>query len=435
MFFKKSRADVVDAAMYRECEAEIQSLNNASAVIYFSPDGEILHASELFLTCVGYSADEIVGQHHRIFCPSEVVRAPEYQAFWKTLAKGHSQQGTFRRQRKDGTTLWLEATYLPIIQDGQVVRVMKIANDVTAKRNQTDADGALLDAIDHTYAVIEFQPDGTIVKANRNFINALGYKDLKDIKGKHHRIFCYDEFYAENPKFWQELSAGATKSGLFRRRSKQGNEVWIEASYNPVYSDGGKVTKIVKIASDITSRVQRQQAVQNAAEVAHSTSVETAQVSRRGADILQQNHKNTEQIAADIRQSSSLVDELNKQSLEITKIVTTIQAIADQTNLLALNAAIEAARAGEHGRGFAVVADEVRSLANRTTVSTKEINQMVDRNSELVVQVREGMKLVTEQANDNSRLLAEASGIIDEILRGADYVSEVVVDLLDSSKR
>ncbi|MBY8151385.1 PAS domain-containing methyl-accepting chemotaxis protein [Vibrio fluvialis] len=416
-------------------QAELSSIANSCATIYFTPEGEVVDASPLFLSTMGYTLDEIKGQHHRLFCPPELVDKPQYRQFWSDLANGKPQRGTFLRKSKQGHDVWLEATYIPIEQDGRVVRIMKIANDITQNFEESVDDKALLQAIHRSNAVIEFTVDGRVIDANDNFVHALGYNELREIKGQHHEIFCPPEFYKENPTFWRDLASGQVKNGLFRRVSRNGDNVWIEATYNPVFDHRGKVIKVTKIACDITERMERQLAIQKAAEVAHSTSVETAQVSERGASILKQNLSNSEKISSDIRRSSGLVDDLNTQSEEISKIVTTIKSIADQTNLLALNAAIEAARAGDHGRGFAVVADEVRTLASRTTRSTEEINTMVDRNNQLVGNVRSSMVEVTEQATRNADLIAEASEIIHEILKGADYVSHVVGDLVNSSQR
>lgn len=416
-------------------QAELSSIANSCATIYFTPEGEVVDASPLFLSTMGYTLDEIKGQHHRLFCPPELVDKPQYRQFWSDFAKGKPQRGTFLRKSKQGHDVWLEATYIPIEQDGRVVRIMKIANDITQNFEESVDDKALLQAIHRSNAVIEFTVDGRVIDANDNFVHALGYNELREIKGQHHEIFCPPEFYKENPTFWRDLANGQVKNGLFRRVSRNGDNVWIEATYNPVFDHHGKVIKVTKIACDITERMERQLAIQKAAEVAHSTSVETAQVSERGASILKQNLSNSEKISSDIRRSSGLVDDLNTQSEEISKIVTTIKSIADQTNLLALNAAIEAARAGDHGRGFAVVADEVRTLASRTTRSTEEINTMVDRNNQLVGNVRSSMVEVTEQATRNADLIAEASEIIHEILKGADYVSHVVGDLVNSSQR
>jgi len=416
-------------------QAELSSIANSCATIYFTPEGEVVDASPLFLSTMGYTLDEIKGQHHRLFCPPELVDKPQYRQLWSDLAKGKPQRGTFLRKSKQGNDVWLEATYIPIEQDGRVVRIMKIANDITQSFEESVDDKALLQAIHRSNAVIEFTVDGRVIDANDNFVHALGYNELREIKGLHHEIFCPREFYKENPTFWRDLASGQVKNGLFRRVSRNGDNVWIEATYNPVFDHRGKVIKVTKIACDITERMERQLAIQKAAEVAHSTSVETAQVSERGASILKQNLSNSEKISSDIRRSSGLVDDLNTQSEEISKIVTTIKSIADQTNFLALNAAIEAARAGDHGRGFAVVADEVRTLASRTTRSTEEINTMVDRNNQLVGNVRSSMVEVTEQATRNADLIAEASEIIHEILKGADYVSHVVGDLVNSSQR
>jgi methyl-accepting chemotaxis protein len=423
-----------ERSQVQRLQAELHSINQACATISFTPTGDILDASPLFLSAVGYNAGEVIGQHHRMFCRPELTESPAYRAFWQALANGTSQRGTFLRQRKDGSDLWLEATYIPITVDGVVVQVLKIANDVTQATIQAASQQALLDALHRSAAVVEFSTDGTVLDANANFLQVMGYRQLSDIRGQHHRIFCPADFYQQQPDFWRELAAGQVKQGLFHRLSQSGAHVWIEASYNPVFDASGRIVKITKIASDVTARIGRQLAIQKAAEVAHSTSVETAQVASKGAEILQQSQQNSQRIADDFQGAVTQMATLNAQAEDISKIVTTIGSIAAQTNLLALNAAIESARAGEHGRGFAVVASEVRSLAARTAQSTDEINQLVARNRALVASTNDSILTASTHALNNADLLTEASGIIDEILQGADYVSQMVGDLVNSAQ-
>lgn len=441
MFLGKRKKNEL-ASRLEDCKAnqskldsQSRSIDSSCATIHFTPDGVITDASQLFLSCVGYSAREIVGEHHRIFCHEETHQSSDYKTFWSNLKQGQVQRGQFLRKHKDGSDIWLEATYIPITENGLVTSILKIANDVTDSHEKYVSNAALIAAIDKSNAIIEFTPAGNVITANNNFLQALGYHSLEQIVGKHHEVFCFPEFYQEYPDFWQDLRKGQVKSGLYSRKSQQGTTVWIRANYNPVFDRFGNVSKVVKIASDVTERITHQQAVQKAAEVAHSTSIQTAQVSERGAVILKDNSANSEKIKTDIAQAMDLVKELSVQSADIAQIVTTIKSIADQTNLLALNAAIEAARAGEHGRGFAVVADEVRTLASRTTTSTEEINEIVEKNSELVNRARDNMTDVAQQAASNADLVSEAETIIMEILKGADYVSQVVGDLVDNSNR
>lgn len=414
-------------------EKNWEAIQQSCATIEFSSDGTILSASEAFQRCVGYDISEIRGKHHRMFCHDTLVSSFEYRDFWRKLREGHVNRGTYLRKGKQGNNIWLEATYIPVLENGRVERVLKIANDITLDKESANDNQALLDAIHSSNAVIEFTPQGFVIDANKNFLTAMEFASLDDIRGLHHKTFCPPEFYHENPDFWLNLEKGKGSFGLFERKSASGKTVWIEATYNPVFDNEGHVIKVTKIASDVTNRIEQQLSVQRAAEVAHSTSVETAQVSDRGADILNGVQMNSDIISNDINLSSQLIEDLLAQSIEISNIVTTIKSIADQTNLLALNAAIEAARAGDHGRGFAVVADEVRTLAASTTKSTEEINSMVERNNSLVNQARKSMQAVTSQATKNQELVFEASQIIDEILKGANHVSQVVSDLVNRS--
>ena len=414
--------------------AEMNAISKCCATINFYPDGTIVTASDLFLKTVGYELHEISGHHHSKLCPEHYASSEEYRQFWQKLANGEYVHGTMHRKHKNGSDIWLEASYIPIVENGLVTRVLKIANDVTKQYEQNASTDALVQAINKSNAVIDFSPDGIILNANVNFLKTMGYQSLEDIRGKHHKIFCSDEFYKNNPNFWRELSKGSIKNGLFERRSKNGDIIWIEATYNPVYDIEGNVIKITKVASDVTQRITTQLAVQKAAEIAHVTSLETAEVSGRAHELLKSNHKNSMKIVKDIYTSANLVEQLSDQSLEISKIVTTIGAIASQTNLLALNAAIEAARAGELGRGFAVVADEVRTLASRTTSSTAEIEQMVKKNSILVEEAQGNMQHVTQQASNNAELISEATDIMSKIMSGAERVARTVENLVTNTQ-
>ncbi|RZA08134.1 MAG: PAS domain S-box protein [Proteobacteria bacterium] len=237
----------------------LDALNRVQAVIEFSLDGIILNANENFLKAIGYSLLEIKGNHHSMFCEKAYAAGPEYAAFWGKLNSGEVHAGEFKRMGKGGREIWINASYNPVFNEaGQVIKVIKFATDVTAAKMRNAEFEGKINAISRAQAMIEFNLDGTILTANENFLGALGYS-LAEIQGQHHRMFC-DAAYtntAEYRDFWARLSRGSFESAEYKRLGKGGKEVWINASYNPIFDADGRPVKVVKFATDISAQKMR----------------------------------------------------------------------------------------------------------------------------------------------------------------------------------
>ncbi|MEY2684956.1 MAG: methyl-accepting chemotaxis transducer/sensory box protein, partial [Pseudomonadota bacterium] len=238
-----------------EFEGLVKSVDLVQAVIEFDLQGRVIHANDNFLKAFGYQKDEVLGQHHRMFCDPAYVRSPEYAMFWERLNQGEHDQGQFRRIRKDGTDIWLQASYNPILDlQGKAYKVVKFATDITeAKRRNAEFEGKMK-SVDRVQAIIEFDTRGRVLHANENFLATFGYK-LEEVVGEHHRMFC-DPVYgrsADYVAFWDRLGRGEFETGEFRRLDKNGRDVWIQASYNPILDDEGRPYKVVKFATDVTT--------------------------------------------------------------------------------------------------------------------------------------------------------------------------------------
>ena len=233
---------------------KINAINQTQAVIEFELDGTILTANDNFLNCVGYSLDEIQGKKHAMFCDSEYANSSAYKDFWEKLRRGEPDTGEYQRLGKDQKKIWISAAYNPVLDpDGKPYKVVKFATDITQSKTEGAIIEAKLDAINKSQAVIEFNVDGTIIQANENFLQTVGYS-LEEIQGQHHRIFCDSALVnsSEYKEFWNKLNNGQHDQGEYKRLSKDGREVWINASYNPVFNPDGTVFRVVKFATDIT---------------------------------------------------------------------------------------------------------------------------------------------------------------------------------------
>ncbi len=238
----------------RHDQEKLAALDRSLAIIEFKLDGTVISANENFCKTMGYAASEIVGKHHSLFVDPEFARSADYSAFWRKLASGVYDASEYRRRRKDGSYVYIQATYNPVFgANNRIVSVLKVAADVTASKQRALENEARFAALSRVQAIIEFTPGGEIVDANENFLAATGYR-RDEIVGKPHRMFVEPAF-ANSPEyreFWRKLNAGQPIVDSFRRLGKGGRPIWLQASYNPVLDCDGKVMKVIKFANDIT---------------------------------------------------------------------------------------------------------------------------------------------------------------------------------------
>lgn len=414
----------------------MSSLSCSTAMIEFDANGIVQKANQKFLQLMGYGESEIVGKHHQQFVDPSHAKSHEYRSFWQRLANGEYFEGEFSRIGNGGREVWLHATYNPVRDDnGIVTRVVKLASDVT-ERKQRDAElASQLNAANRSFAIIEFDLDGTILEANENFLHTMQYT-LSDIKGKHHRIFVDPaEHNSQNYQdFWNALRRGDFQVGEYRRITRTGKPIWIQGSYNPMFDSRGRVIRVIKYAVDVTTAVTRRM---KASDISEAISDNTSQFTQTINEISHGVNRTAtlSQEAKGLTDNTKVVvNRLDDSSRIIGKVIEVIQELADQTNLLALNATIESARAGEAGRGFAVVASAVKELAKQTGNATKDIASTVgeiQRNIQEVVQSTDGIsKSISEVSASMSQIAAaieEQSVTMRSISQTAEELRELSI--------
>ncbi|MVV46712.1 methyl-accepting chemotaxis protein [Pseudomonas sp. PB120] len=429
MFNKRLKEELSALREELSCLQQVkESLESEMLVLTLDDEGRVLSANQNFLGEMFYKSSELVGQHIEDFVPAHVKSDDFHHRFKVALTRGEHFAGAVRLLRGNGQEAWLRSIVQPIRSaGGRIQRFSIYSSDLTRTIEASREHENLIGALVRSTAVIEFDLNGCVLTANDRFLSGMGYS-LAQIKGKHHRTFCLPEDYnsAEYQNFWRRLNTGEYVADRFKRVDSHGRTVWLEASYNPVVDANNKLYKVVKFATVITDQVNQEQAVADAANIAYSTSQQTDNSAQRGNAVVTQAVNVLRDLAKHMQTAGDGIEALNEQSLVIGTIVKTISGIAEQTNLLALNAAIEAARAGEQGRGFAVVADEVRQLASRTSQATDEIVGVVRQNQDMA---RNAVALITDgklQAEQGLALAAEAGTVIVEIQDGAKKVVNAV---------
>jgi methyl-accepting chemotaxis protein len=517
--------------MREELKVREDIMNTTSIVSESDLKGDIVSVNDKFVQVSKYPKSELVGFGHNTTrhpdMPKEV-----FKQMWATIGRGQIFRGVVKNRAKDGNPYYVDAVIAPFMnkKTGKPRKYLGVRYDITEQEIARQNMQGIMDAIDRAYACIEFNLDGTVIKANDNFLKTLGYT-LDEVKGQHHRIFCDPAYTStgEYAAFWQKLNRGEFDAGQYRRIGKGGKEVWIQASYNPIKDEMGRTFKVVKFAIDITAQKKTQAELEacmaeaqtslgalaqgdltqemtgvyqgelekvkssiNAAltnlthtistvrDAVESVTSGSEQITKGSEDLSQRtseqasaleetsasmeemtstvkqnadNAKQANQLAIAARDTADkggavtkkavdAMGEINKSSKKIADIITVIDEIAFQTNLLALNAAVEAARAGEHGRGFAVVAAEVRNLAQRSATAAKEIKGLINESiqrvtdgSELVNQSGKTLEEIVSSVKRVTDIIAEISAASQEQASGIDQVNKAILSMDETTQQ
>jgi len=429
MFFRKKPDTSAQDSEHRRTQGILNTIDNNLVVVEYSLDARVIRANAQFLNLTGKTAPQVEGQTITNLAHSELTQSGQYPGEWKKVLAGDVIRGRFRFQRADGSSVWLASAFSPLYdENGRIERILQIASDITYRVLKEASLQSRVDAFNRSNATIEFDLKGNILYANSNFLQMIGASKLEQIKGKHHSILCAPEYAAsaEYRKFWDTLATGRFVSDRFERRTLHGQVLWLNATYNPLYDTDGKLYGYIKFATDITARVLELEQEANNARRAYEITQVTESTAIKGMEVVQKAGSEMEKISTTIRESATTLGELGAESEKITSIVNAIRGIADQTNLLALNAAIEAARAGDQGRGFAVVADEVRHLAARTSSSTHEISEMIDKIQQRTSSSIRSMGQCQEQAQQGLELTRHAADVIVDIRNSTRDAVEAV---------
>jgi len=403
----------------------LDAINKAQAVIEFSMDGKIQHANENFLKAMGYTLEEIKGQHHSIFVDAAYRQSPDYRLFWEKLGRGEYDAGQYKRIAKGGREIWIQASYNPILDaNGKPFKVVKYATDITQQKLQSaDYEGQLA-AISKAQAVIEFGLDGKIITANENFLKVLGYT-LDEVKGRHHSMFV-DHAYRQSPDyrmFWEKLGRGEYDAGQYKRVTKTGAEIWIQASYNPILDVNGKPFKVVKYATDITASVKASQMMQQAVQQVQAA-VEAAKANDLTERVpLEGKTGEIESLCAGVNGLlDTMVTVVTKISNSAREVSSASAEISTSTTDLSQRTEEQAASLEETSASMEQMSATVKKnaenaqQANQSAGGTRDV---ADRGGQVVAKAVEAMARIEE----SSRKISDIIGVIDEIARQTNLLA------------
>jgi methyl-accepting chemotaxis protein len=400
-----------------ELRAVSDALHRVQAVIEFDLKGKVLHANDNFLKAMGYTLEDIRGQHHRIFCEPAYAASAEYKKFWENLGKGVLDRGEYKRIGGDGREVWINASYNPVFdENGKPYKVIKFATDVTANRQQKAEFEGKVNAINKAQAMIEFDLGGHVISANDNFLKAMGY-ELEEIQGQHHRLFCDDSYTASQAyaDFWAKLNRGEFDAGRYKRLGKGGRVIWIQATYNPIYDGNGRLSKVVKFATDVTAQVEMEEGVKHRAaddQRKVEALLKTVRLAAEGdltGEVRVEGSEPIDQLADGIQQMmSDLRSVIGKVVDNASGFSGSSQEIAGRASGVASGAQLLGATVEEMNASIEELTASINSIATNSRSAdqlAKDTHQEAERGAKAIARSIESMELINKSSEDISEII------------------------------
>ncbi|WLS05615.1 methyl-accepting chemotaxis protein [Shinella oryzae] len=390
-------------------DAVLAAIGKTFAVIEFDAAGNVLSANENFLRVMGYSKSELAGRHHKMFVDPAYAASEDYAVFWRKLVRGECDAAEYKRIGKGGREVWIQASYNPVVSSsGKVLKIVKFATDITAEKMRAAEAIGKLAALSRAQAIIEFTLDGHVLTANDNFLAVLGY-DLAEIVGRAHSMFVEPAYAqsADYAAFWQRLQRGEFVAAEFKRIGKGGREVWIQASYNPIFDPDGRVVKVVKFATDITARVKAVTTIgAGLAQVAGGNL--TCEINEAFIPAL-------DQLRLDFNAS---VATLRTALRKVGENAFSIDASAGELSAAASNLSMRTERQAASVEETAAALDEITATVKSSVARAEEAGQIVARtkaSAELSETVVKRAVATMGEIESSSREISSITDMMDEI--------------------